>query len=250
VRIAIAGDAGLVGQALAAAAEDAGHEVVGVRADDALDLTGADAVIDVTDAPIGDPWCDGHDATPFFEEVARTLGAAAHAAGVPRTVVLSALGADRTPADGRGIHAYHAAKLAHERATREHAPHTRVLRSARVHDVAGRMLHRHGDGARAEIPDVLLQPVALDELVLALLDLAVSDDRPPVTELAGPRPERLPDLIARLDETVLVRPTPVSAALAAGALLPGPAAILAEGDFDEWLLRSVQLGERGLQLGA
>jgi uncharacterized protein YbjT (DUF2867 family) len=249
VRIAIAGATGLVGQALTVAAEDADHEVVGVRADDDLDLTGSDAVIDVTDVPIGDPWRDGHDATPFFEAVARTLGAAAHAAGVSRTVVLSALGADRTPHDGRGIHGYHAAKLAHERATRAHAPRARVLRSAHVHDIAGRMLGRHGDGAHVEIPDVLLQPVALDELALTLLDLAVGEDRPPLTELAGPRPERLPDLVARLDETVLVRPTPVSTPLASGALLPGPGAIIAEGDFDEWLLRSVQLGERGLQLG-
>jgi uncharacterized protein YbjT (DUF2867 family) len=244
VRIAIAGATGLVGRALTLAAEDAGHHVVEISrvrgvdllTADGLDLTGVDVVIDVTNAPTRDPWRDGHQAKAFFEAVARNLGAAARAAGVTRTVVLSVLGVDRTPDDGRGIHAYYAAKLAHEQATRRHAPNARILRSAQFHELAGQMLSWKSDGARAEIPDMPMQPVAVDEVAATLLDLAVGADRPEMTELAGPRRERLPDLVARLDETVLVSPSPVSASIADGAFLPGPSALTADDDFDDWLL--------------
>lgn len=248
MRIAIAGATGTAGRALVRAAGAAGHDVlplspahgVDVFTGSGLDLAGADAVVDVTQVPMNDPWRDASRARPFFEAVARTLGEAAHAAGVPRTVVLSVLGIDRTPDDGLGIHEYYAAKRAHEAATLRHAPGPRILRSAQFHELVARMVDWKSDGVRAEVPDMLVQPVAADDVAATLLELAVALEAPVLTELAGPRAERMPDLVARLDETLLVSPAPVSPSLAQGALLPGPDAITAARGFDDWLLTPVE----------
>lgn len=162
------------------------------------------------------PSIEQEPATAFFSSVGERLGEAARPAGVQRTVVLSIIGVDRTPEDG-----YFVAKLAHERATQAHAPGARVLRAAQFHEFPGQILGWVRDGDRAEIPDQPIQPVDLDEVVRVLLDLATADDAPAVTELAGLRPEQLPDLVARLDPSVTVTPVPASDAVAGGALRPG-----------------------------
>ena len=235
MRIAIAGATGLVGRPLAAAARGAGHEVVelarsrGVDLTTAsgLDLTGVEAVVDVTQSPSR----RREQATAFFEAVARTLGTAARAAGVRRTVLLSINGIDRSSA----ANPYHAAKLAHEAATREHAPGVRVLRAAQFHEFAGQMLERGRDGARAEVPDMPLQPVELEAVVEALLAMATGEDERAYVELAGPRRETLAAMVARLDPSVEVVPVPVPEAIAGGALLAGPDATIAGRTFDAWL---------------
>lgn len=235
-RLAIAGATGLVGRRLVSAARKAGHDVVelsratGVDLSDGsgLDLTGIDVVIDVTNSPS----TDQHEATTFFTSVAENLGRAAQAAGVPRTVVLSIIGVDQTPEDG-----YFVAKLAHEHATQHNAPGVRILRAAQFHDFAGQVLGWMSDGNTATIPDMPMQPVDLDEVPRVLLELATGETGATRTELAGPRPERLPDMAARLDPSVAITAGPVSDAVRDGALRPGPGAITAGADFATWLAR-------------
>src|SRR6185312_9776543 len=95
MKIAIAGSTGLVGARLEALALERGHEVVGLARKTGFDLLvggdeltqalqGVEAVIDVTQSPAAD-----ETAAEFFVQVAKNLGAAATAAGVSRTVVLS-----------------------------------------------------------------------------------------------------------------------------------------------------------------
>lgn len=120
MRIAIAGSTGFVGQLLVAAASAARHDVVALSRAEGVDLlspdglaqrlAGVQAVIDVTNSPAPDQ----AGATEFFTTVATNLGRAASEAGVPRTVVLSIIGVDKTPEDG-----YFVAKYAHEQAVRE-----------------------------------------------------------------------------------------------------------------------------------
>jgi uncharacterized protein YbjT (DUF2867 family) len=245
MRIAIAGATGQVGRELGIAARKAGHDVAELSraagvdlvagSDAELDraLAGAEVVVDVTNSPTIEQ--DG--ATAFFETVAERLGAAATRAGATRTVLLSIIGVDRTPEDG-----YFVAKLAHERATRRHAPGVRVLRAAQFHEFAEQSLGwgRH-DGV-VTVPDMPVQPVALSEVVRELLELATAAEQVEpavVVELAGPRREQLAELVARLvrarGEQLTVEPAPVSTAVRDGALLPGPDAIVAGPDFTGWL---------------
>jgi uncharacterized protein YbjT (DUF2867 family) len=235
MRIAIAGATGLVGRPLAAAARAAGHEVVEIARScgvdlvtgEGLGLTAVEAVVDVTQSPT----LGREEATAFFEAVASTLGTAARAAGVRRTVLLSINGIDASSA----ANPYHAAKLAHEAATRSHAPGVHVLRAAQFHEFAGQMLARMRDGERAEIPDLPLQPVDLEAVVAQLLALATGDDERDQVDLVGPRRERLAAMAARLDPSVQVLPVPAPEVIEAGALLGGPGATVAGRSFDEWL---------------
>ena len=289
MRIAIAGATGLVGRPLTAAARAAGHEVVELSRSQGvdlttgagLDLTGVDAVVDVTSSPTQDP----AEATGYFTSIAEHLGDAATAAGARRTVVLSIIGIDVAPEP------YYRAKLAQERATQQHAPGPAVLRTSQFLDFPRQMLewNRQGDevtipdmltqpvavsevarvllelavaehapgavmlraaqfldfprqmlewnrqGDEVTIPDMLMQPVAVDEVVRVLLELATAQSAPAITELAGPKRERLPDLVARLGSGVTIHTAPVSDEVRDGALLPGPDAIIAGGTFDDYL---------------
>lgn len=150
-----------------------------------------------------------------------------------RTVVLSIIGVDQTPEDG-----YFVAKLTHERAAQKYAPGVRVLRAAQFHDFAGQMLGWMRDGDTAIIPDWPTQPVALDEVTRVLLELATREDGAALCELAGPQPERLPDMVTRLDPSVTVTAESASDAIRDGALRPGPGAIIVGDDFASWLARA------------
>lgn len=243
MRIAIAGATGLVGRELVARARKAGHEVVEISRATGVDLVdgsaerldaalvGVDTVVDVTNSPS----VERAAASAFFTAVGTRLGAAATRAGVRHTVLLSIIGVDRTPEDG-----YFVAKLAHEEATERNAPGVRVLRAAQFHEFAGQSLGWGRAGDVATVPDMSVQPVALAEVVRVLLEQATAADPGPARrELAGPRRERLVDMVSRLvaacGERLRVRAAPVSAAVRDGALLPGAHAELAGPDFAGWL---------------
>jgi uncharacterized protein YbjT (DUF2867 family) len=228
MKIAIAGATGLIGAQLAALAHQEGHEVVEITRAAGLDLLapdGVEAVVDVTSAP-------QETAGEFFPAAAANLGRAATAAGVRRTVVLSIVGADRSP-----DYDYYVAKVAHEDATREHAPGPVVLRATQFHEFAGQMLQWSTVDGVAHIIDVPSQPVDSAEVVRLLLDLAtgaVEGDQ----DLAGPRVERLVDQVRTLVEGsgADVRVEPVAAAsIAGGSMLPGPGALLRGPAWGDWL---------------
>jgi uncharacterized protein YbjT (DUF2867 family) len=244
MNIAVAGSTGLVGRNVVRAAKAAGHDVIelarnlGTRG--SVDLTlpeglaerlaGADAVVDVTQGPS----LQEAEATAFFEVVARSLGGAARKAGVSRTVVLSIIGLEDVPE-----YRYYAAKLAQERAMTEYAPDVHVLRAAQFLDFPGQMLDWNRDGDRVVIPEMRTQPVAVEEIARLLVAMADGSETRPRVELAGPRVEDLADLVRRVvahrGEKVTVEVSCESKAMASGACLPGPDAIIAGPDFATWL---------------
>jgi len=236
MKIAIAGATGLIGAQLTALARAEGHEVVEITRSAGLDLlapdgleealAGVEAVVDVTSAP-------QETAGDFFPAVAANLGRAATAAGVRRTVVLSIVGADRSP-----DYDYYLAKVAHERATREHAPGPVVLRATQFHEFAGQMLQWSTVAGVAHIIDVPSQPVDSAEVTRVLLDLAtgaMTGDQ----DLAGPQVERLVDQVRTLVEhtgaDVTVEPAPAAPSMAGGTMLPGPGALLRGPAWGTWL---------------
>ncbi len=239
MKIAIAGSTGLIGRQVRAAAEEAGHDVVGLARQTGFDLlapagltdalAGVDAVIDVTQSPS----LDGAEATAFFEAVARNLGRAAREAGVRRTVLLSIVGTDASP-----DHGYYVAKVAHENATRAAAPGPVVLRATQFHEFAGQMLDGNRDGDVTRVIDVPTQPVASAEVAALLLELATAETAAD-TELAGPAVERLVAqvrlLAARRDDGIAVEVVPGPASMAGGSMLPGPAALIRGPRWEDWL---------------
>jgi uncharacterized protein YbjT (DUF2867 family) len=242
MHIAIAGATGLIGTQLTALARKEGHDVVEIARETGHDLLapepgrleaaldGVEAVVDVTSTGGVQ---DEESATRLFTGIARNLGAAATAAGVSRSVVLSIVGADRSPDYG-----YYLAKVAHERATREAAPGPLVLRATQFHDFARQMFEWNRDGEVTRIIDVPTQPVDPAEVVRLLLDLATGAVARDV-DLAGPQPERLTDLVQRyaahIGSGVTVEPVAAPGSLAGGSMLPGEGAVLRGVDWQTWL---------------
>ena len=237
-RVAVAGATGLIGSQVVRLATDAGLEVVPLSRAGGVDLTvpgsvgdrlgGVDAVIDVTRSSA----MDQQGAVDFFTQVATNLAAAAHAAGVRRTVVLSIVGVDRSQDYG-----WYVATLAHEEATRRLAPGPRVLRATQFHEFPGQVLERSRQGGRAVVMQMPTQPVDSHEVARLLLELA-TDELHGDVELAGPRREDLVDLVRRLvrlrGEDVQVGAGPTPASIASGSVLPGPGALVRGVDWQTW----------------
>ena len=240
MRIAIAGSTGLVGRNVITAATAAGHDVIELAREHGIDLTapdgladrlaGADAVIDVTQSPT----LDEAEASEFFTTVARNLGEAAKSAGVGRTVVLSIIGVDDMPDYG-----YYVAKLAQENAALAHAPGVHILRASQFLNFPGQMLDWYRNGDTVTVPEMKTQPVAVEEIARLLVELADGTEARQRVELAGPKPEDLDDLIRQVakarGEQVTVETVVESQAMADGACLPGPDAVIAGPDFATWL---------------
>lgn len=240
MRCAVAGASGLIGSQVVASAEAAGHQVVRLSRTDGVDLTrpdgladrlrGVEALVDVTRSPV----MEREAAIDFFTTVSRNLGAAARAAGVRRTVVLSIVGIDRAQDFD-----WYVATLAHEQAAREYCPGVRVLRTTQFHEFPGQMLARGLDGDVARVMDVPTQPVDSAEVAAMLFEMATTDGGD--QQLAGPRAERLLDLVralvARNGSGVRVEPGPTAPTMAAGAMLPGPDAVIRGVDWHTWLDR-------------
>ncbi len=243
MRIAIAGATGLIGSQLTALARKEGHEVVEIARETGFDLlstdttqleaalVGADAAVDVTST--GGLLSD-EETLGFFTGVARNLGTAATAAGVPHTVTLSIVGIDKSPDYG-----YYVAKLAQEAAAREAHDGALVLRATQFHDFARQMFEWNRDGDVTRVIDVATQPVDTREIVRVLLDQATGT-LPTDAQLAGPRPERLVDLARRygahVGSDVDVVPVDGPPSLMAGAMLPTDDDVLLRGiDWATWL---------------
>ncbi|MGY2701423.1 SDR family oxidoreductase [Nocardioides sp. HB32] len=236
MKIAIAGATGRIGAQLAALARSQGHDVVEIARETGFDLlapvgledalAGADVVVDVTAAPL-------EVAGDFFPAVARNLGGAAAAAGVPRTVVLSIVGVDRSP-----DYDYYVAKLEQEEAYRATAPGVVVLRATQFHDFAGQMLEWNTQDGVAHIIDVPTQPVDTREIVKLLLEVATGEVEGDV-DLAGPEQENLVEQVRRLVERagsdVKVEAVDGPPSMMGGSMLPGPDALLRGPSWAEWL---------------
>lgn len=239
MRIAVAGASGLIGSKVTSLARGAGHEVVRLSRTDGIDLTkpvrladtlaDVHTVIDVTRSSV----MERQAAIDFFTTVSTNLGRACVEAGVGRTVVLSIVGIDQAKDFD-----WYAATLAHERAARASCPGVCVLRSTQFHEFPEQVLARSRVGDRVPVMDVPTQPVDSAEVARMLLEMATAADLQD-WELAGPRVERLVDLVRVLvaqsqgKQTVEAAPAPPS--MAEGAMLPGPDAVIRGQDWRTWL---------------
>ncbi|HEX2856451.1 MAG TPA: SDR family oxidoreductase [Propionibacteriaceae bacterium] len=236
MRMAVAGASGLIGAQLTRLARAEGHDVVELSRRAGVDLTrpdavgdrldGVEVVVDVTGPP------SGSDPARFFTTVAAHLAAAATASGVARSVVLSIVGVDRSE-----DHPFYAATLAHETATREHAPGVRVARATQFHEFPEMVLRRGAQDGVVEVMDMPTQPVASSEVARTLLELATGRLDADL-EVAGPRPERLVDLVRevvrRSGRAITVVPVPAVPSVAGGSVLPGPDALIRGLDWHTW----------------
>ena len=250
-KIAVTGATGRVGTHLVEILEERGHEVVPIARSKGVDvisgegleeaLAGVETIIDLATGPSPDE----ESATEFFTTAARNLQRAGAEAGVERIVVVSIIGIDKFE------HGYNAAKLAQERALLEGPLPVRIVRAAQFHEFVEPLVGWTIQDGVAHVPEMQTQLVAARVVAETLADAAeeTEPENGKITEVAGPRAERLADVAAALfaskgdstevleaRESVLVPAGDSDAkAYAEGAALPNEGAKLAGPSFEEWL---------------
>jgi uncharacterized protein YbjT (DUF2867 family) len=251
-RIAVTGATGRVGSHLVEILERRGHDVVPIARSVGVDvvtgegldaaLAGVETIIDTATGPTPDQ----EAATAFFTASARNVQRAGAAAGAKRIVVVSIIGIDKFHGG------YNAAKLAQERALLEGPLPVRIVRAAQFHEFVEPLVGWTIQDGVAHLPAMRTQLVAARVVAETLADAAEEPEieSGTITEVAGPRAERLADvaaaLVASRGDAVEIRETresplvpqpddPDAAAYADGAALPNPGAKLAGPSFGEWL---------------
>jgi uncharacterized protein YbjT (DUF2867 family) len=250
-RVAVTGATGRLGSHLVQVLEQRGHDVVPIARSKGVDVVSGEGLDEafvgvetIIDAATG-PSPDEQEATAFFTASARNLQRAGAAAGAKRIVVVSIIGIDKFHGG------YNAAKVAQEQALLEGPVPVRIVRAAQFDEFVGPLVGWTIRDGVAYVPELRTQLVAARVVAEALADAAeepqIENGR--ITEVAGPREERLADAAAALFarrgdsfETREVRGGPLvapddpdAAAYAEGAALPNPGAKLTGPSFEEWL---------------
>ena len=250
MKIVVIGGTGLIGSKLVARLTGQGHEAVAASPDTGVNtltgdglaqvLQGAAVVVDVSNSP------SFEDAAvlEFFETSTRHLLEAEAAADVRHHVALSVVGTERLAESG-----YFRAKMAQERLiTGSSIPYS-IVHATQFFEFIMSIAAAATDGDVVRLAHVLIQPMAADDVADAVARIAVGPPLNSMVEVAGPRPFRLDELIrvgleAREDPRhVITDPTAryYGASLGERTLLPGEDAVLAGTQFEDWLIRSLQL---------
>src|SRR4051812_21799914 len=210
-KIAVAGATGRVGRPLVEILESRGHDVVAMSRSQGVDvvtgegldqaLTGVDTIVDTATGPSPDQ----AEATAFFTASARNLQRAGAAAGAKRIIVVSIIGIDKFQGG------YNAAKMAQEQTLLEGPLPVRIVRAAQFHEFVEPLVGWTIQDGVAHVPEMRTQLVAARAVAETLADAAeepeIENGR--ITEVAGPREERLADaaaaLFANRDDTLEIR---------------------------------------------
>jgi len=187
MKIVVIGGTGLIGSKLVTRLRQMGHQVVAASPNTGVNtitgeglaeaLKGAQVVVDVANSPS----FEAKAALEFFEASGRNLLAAEAAAGVRHHLALSVVGTDRLLESG-----YFRAKMAQENLIKaSRLPYT-ILHSTQFFEFIDSIIKSGADGDVIRLSPALVQPIASDDVVAALADLAVGPPINGTIEVAGP----------------------------------------------------------------
>lgn len=249
MKIVVVGGTGLIGKRVVERLRQRGHAAIAAAPSTGVDtitraglaevMDGANIVIDVANAP---SW--NEDAVRrFFETSSRNVLAAAYAAGVEHHIALSIVGCDRNPDNG-----YLRAKLAQEAIIESSTVPYTVLRSTQFFEFLSGIAESSTTRGQIRLSPALFQPVAADDVVATLVDIAEGQVHRATLEVAGPESMPLDDavrrlLVARRDPRVVVADVHAryfGSELDDRSLTPGPGARLGERRLDDWLAHAVE----------
>ena len=247
MKVVVIGGSGLIGKKLVPILRQKSYEAVpaspstGVNAFTgeglAAALTGADVVVDVSNAP---SWADA-DVLAFFGTSTQNLMAAERAAGVRHHVALSVVGADRLRDSG-----YMRAKVNQEELIKAGGVPYTIVRATQFFEFLGWIAGPGGDGDVVRLPAAPMQPVAADDVASTLAEICVEPPVNGMIELAGPEALPIAEFVGRClaasgDKRTVV---PDHEALYSGAKLdarglnPDTKPRLGPTRFNEWAVRA------------
>ncbi|MFC5788873.1 3-beta hydroxysteroid dehydrogenase [Agromyces tardus] len=243
MKIAVAGGTGTVGRHVVDIVRERGHDGVILTRSTGVDLVAGDGLADalagvdtVIDVSSTETLSDAASRA-FFGAVTRNLLAAEVDAGVGHHVALSIVGTDLAP------YGYYAGKLLQEQLVAAGPVPWTILRATQFHEFCAQLVGRMKVGPVVVVPRMQTQPVAAREVAERLVALATGAPAARAADLAGPRVERLADMVRRYltgagrRERVVEVPLPgaYGRAMRDGTLLPRPGADLGVQTFDEWV---------------
>jgi uncharacterized protein YbjT (DUF2867 family) len=243
MKIVVMGGGGRVGTNVAGRLVALGHEAVSACPSTGVDaitgeglaaaMTGADVVVDASNSPV---WDDA-GVLEFFTASTRNVLAAEREAGVGHHLAVTIVGADRLPDSG-----YMRAKVAQEaEIIAGSIPYT-IVRATQFFEFLAEIAETGAERDCVRLPTGLSQPVAVDEVCAAVVELALGAPVGGRVEIGGPAALGV-DAWARRLFSANGDPRPVvsdpdaryfGAILRGGELTPGAGARLGAIDFDTW----------------
>ena len=249
MKIVIIGGTGLIGRALVVLLRAEGHEVVAASPSTGIDvltgaglaqaLTGAAAVVDVSNAPS----FEDEAALAFFRSTTTNLLEAARHAGVRHVIALSVVGTDRLQASG-----YFRAKLAQEQLiVGSGMPYT-IVRATQFFEFLSTIADGYTRDDTVYLPGIALQPVAAADVSALLAEIATAAPTGGIIEVAGPERAPLAEFTASWlgarDDPRRISVTAERDYFGAPAddrsLVPDENPRIATTRFDEWLAAQAQ----------
>jgi len=187
MKIVVIGGTGLIGTKLVSRLRRCGHEVVAASLETGVNIItgeglgraveGAEVLVDVANSPS----FEDRAVLKFFETAGGNLLAAETSAGVQHHLTLSVVGSDRLADNG-----YLRAKLAQEMLVETSGIPYTILRSTQFFEFVGAIIDSATVAGTVRLSPALFQPVAADEVVAVLADLALEPPLNSIVEVAGP----------------------------------------------------------------
>ncbi|AWJ88969.1 NmrA family transcriptional regulator [Azospirillum baldaniorum] len=198
MKIVVIGGTGLIGSKLVKTLRERGHEALAASPNTGVNtitreglvqaMDGAAVVVDVANAPV---WED-KAVLDFFETSGRNLLAAEAAFGVRHHVALSIVGSERLPDNG-----YFRAKVAQEALIKASGIPYSILRATQFFEFVGGIAQSATVGGEVRLSPALIQPIASDDVVAALAEVALAPPVNDTLEVAGPEAIPLDELVRR-----------------------------------------------------
>lgn len=198
MKIVIIGGTGLIGSKTVRLLTERGHEVIAASPNTGINtitgegldaaLVGAEMVIDLANSPS----FEDKAVLDFFETSGRNLIASEIKAGVSHHIALSVCGTEDLQESG-----YFRAKLVQEKLIKASPIAYTIVHSTQFMEFLGGIAKSAGIDGPIGLSTALVQPIASDDVALAMADAASS---PPVNgtiEIAGPETFGLAELVAR-----------------------------------------------------
>jgi len=247
MKILVIGGTGLIGSKLVKLLTERGHEAIaaspatGVNTitGEGLDvaLAGVDVVVDVANSPS----FEDKAVLEFFQTSGRNLLAAEKRAGVRHHVALSVVGTRRLAESG-----YFRGKIAQEDLIEAAGIPYTIVHSTQFFEFLGGIVQSGTQGEEVRLSSAYVQPIASDDVALAMADATLGAPVNGIVEIAGPEKVRLSELaqryMGRIGDTRTVQADAgvryFGALLDDDTLVPGSGPRLGKIDFETWFSRS------------